>query len=342
LNEFSSYGKIPPDFMQRVVYPRLGAKRANILVGPAPGLDNCIVNVGGGQVLVASTDPLTYVPEIGPENSAWLSVHLVASDVATSGFQPQYAIFDFNLPSSIGSDEFERYWSALSDECQQLGIAIISGHTGRFEGIHSTIIGGGTILSFGSSSSFLTPAGGKEGDDVIVTKGAAIETTGYLSSIFPKKVAERIGEDGLMIARNYLKRISVVNDALTVTKVGIRAGGISAMHDATEGGVLSAVYELARASSLSSVTREICDLFKIDPYICLSEGTLVFSCNPSRAGQAVASLGSVGIEAAIVGQLSRVEEGILLEDGGEVSSVSFPVNDPYWKAYYDAKKRGWS
>jgi hydrogenase expression/formation protein HypE len=353
MREHPKYGKFPREFFEKVIYPSLGAKRNEILVGPAPGVDNCVINVGGGQVLVATTDPLSYISELGAEDSAWLSVHSIASDISTSGFHPQYALLDFNLPAGFGSQEFERYWNALSRESVKLGIALVGGHTARFEGIDSTIIGAGTMFSLGSSRAYLTSASATLGHAVIITKGAAIETTGVLSRVFPNEIKIKIGENRLKIAQSYFKKISVVEDALTAVKAGLKAGGVSAMHDATEGGVLSGLYELAKASSLgmrvemakipvSSETKEICELFEIDPYTSLSGGTLVFSCNVSTADEAVAMLEGKGIEAAIVGQLVNPEEGInLIDEKGKGRAIE-PVIDPYWDAYYKAKERKWT
>jgi hydrogenase expression/formation protein HypE len=348
------YGKIGADFFEKVIYPRLGAKRNEVLVGPLFGVDNTVVNMGGGQVLVATTDPLSYIPEVGEEDSAWLSVHSIASDISTSGFRSQYAIFDLNLPAAFKNQQFEHYWDSLSKECEKLGIAIVGGHTGRFEGIDSTIIGAGTMFSVGSSRAYLTPANATQGHSVIVTKGAAIETTGVLSRVFVNKIRNKIGENMLKVAQSYFKKISIVEDAYTATRVGLKEGGVSAMHDATEGGVISGLYELAKASSLgikvdlqkipiSSETKEICDLFKIDPYTSLSEGALIIACNPARADDVVALLRERGIVAAIVGELLSPEEGRWLNalDGSSIP-LQQSAKDPYWEAYYRAKEAHWT
>lgn len=352
--EQPEYGKVSSEFFEKVIYPHLGAKRNEILVGPSVGVDNCVINVGGGQVLVATTDPLSYISELGAEDSAWLSVHSIASDISTSGFHPQYGIFDLNLPESFTSQEFERYWSALSRECEKLGIAIVGGHTGRFVGIDSTIIGSGTMFSLGSSRAYLSPTSAMLGHSVIITKGAAIETTGVLSRVFPHKIKDKIGERALKSAQAYFRKISVVEDAFTAIKVGIKEAGVSAMHDATEGGVLSGLYEIAKASLLgihveiekipvSPETKDICDLFKIDPFTSLSEGTLVFSCDPTRADDAIVLLGEKGIKAAIVGQLVAPEEGMnFIDRNGKVTSMAHPATDPYWAAYYKAKQAKWT
>ena len=176
------------------------------------------------------------------------------------------------------SSDFEKYWDALSRECKNLGITIIGGHTSRFEGLDSTVIGAGTMFSLGAKDAYHTSADGRVGDKVLVTKGAAIATTAILARAFPNLVRKRIGEQGLQRSKRYLRKTTVVRDALVAAKAGA-----SALHDATEGGVLSALYELASASKtglrvdlakipVSEETREICRIFGIDPYTQLERG----------------------------------------------------------------------
>ncbi len=337
-----------------MIYPRLGAKNKKILVGPAAGVDTCVIRSGKNQVLVATTDPVSYIPDIGLRYSAWQSVNHIASDLATSRFSPQYAIFDFNLPPTMKSSDFEKYWEAVSAECERLGTAIVGGHTGRFEGVDSTVVGVGTMFSLGPEDECLTSREGKVGDKLLITKGAAISTTAILAYAFPKTLEKKMGRDGLLRARRYLRKTTVVKDELTVVKIGIKNNGVSTMHDATEGGVLSALYELADASNtglmvdlskipVSRETSAICEVFKIDPYVSLSEGSLVFSCKPSKVAKAISTLASVGIETAEVGELIPRREGFLANDAtGKQISIKYPAVDPYWQAYYGGKRRGWT
>lgn len=346
----SQYGKISKDFFNRVIYPNLGKKNPRVIVGPSTGVDTSVIQVGKGLVLIATTDPISFMPEIGPKYSAWQSVNLIATDLATSGSSPQYALFDFNLPLGMNSAVFEDYWKHLSRECTELGIAIVGGHTSRFEGLDSTVIGAGTMFSVVAEDSYHTSKDGKSGDAVIVTKGAAIATTGILANAFPQTLRKKIGDRQLKRAKGYLWKSTAVADCL----IAARAGA-SAMHDATEGGVLSALYELASASRLgldvdlgkveiSSETREVCGAFGIDPYKSLSEGSLIISCPPSKARNVVSSLISAGIDAKIVGELTDKKSGIVMlkEDGRSTVPIEYPIVDPYWAAYYKAKKNGLS
>src|SRR2546428_9790396 len=90
-------GKAGQRILESVVYRSLGASSSQLVVGPAFGLDNSIVRLSRGRVLVATSDPLSYIPSVGAQASAWLSVHLLASDLTTSGFSPQFGLFDLNL-----------------------------------------------------------------------------------------------------------------------------------------------------------------------------------------------------------------------------------------------------
>src|SRR5579875_1254289 len=333
----ASPGKVSSEFLEKVIYPNLGAVRPEVVVGPSQGVDTCVIRIDQSRVLVATTDPLSLIPELGPSKSAWMSVNLLANDLSTSGFSPQYLMVDLNLPLGVPDAQLEEYWNALSQECSHLGIAIVGGHTGKFEGLNST------MLCTGSAQHCLTTKGAKHGDSVILTKGAAISATGILSQLFPDKIAERIGTRALAEATKYFSEIAAIHDALAVA-----GAGVTAMHDVTEGGVLSALYELASASSLgltiekeeipvSEESSEICRIFGLDPYVTLGEGALVISCAPTKTEEVLRILRQRGTRASVVGVLDEHAKAIRIrEKSGVESSVQYPVVDPYWSAYYDA------
>ena len=342
-------GKPSRSYLREVVYRRLGARRRDVVVGPRYGVDNAVIRIGNGRVMIATTDPLSYIPTLGAHYSAWLSVNLIASDLATSALAPQYGIFDFNLPPKMSDSTFSAYWISFHNECKRLGIAIVGGHTGRYQGCDYTMIGGGVMYAVGPDDGYLTPEMGEVGDDLILTKGAAIETTAVLASSFPNTVKKALGERLFERARSYLTQVSTVEDALTATSVGLHQNGVTAMHDATEGGVLAAVIELANASkagatldldeiSTSQETEKICRLFKIDPLVSLSEGSLVIACRPSKSSKVVHMLKKANIYSNVVGHLTKSLQ-IRGVNAKGVSKISYPKFDPYWKAYWNATRK---
>ena len=140
---------------------------------------------------------------------------------------------------------------------------------------------------------------------------------------------------------------------MTAVKIGVRDDGVSAMHDATEGGVLGGIYEMAVASGcgvhvfkdkiiVSETTRKICQLFEIDPYISLSEGTLIIAIKEGKVSELQKVLSENGIESVEVGYFEEPSYGLVIENpDGTKEPLVYPETDPYWNAYINAVNKGW-
>jgi hydrogenase maturation factor len=154
-------------------------------------------------------------------------------------------------------------------------------------------------------------------------------------------------------ARGLLDQVSVVADCRAVVRVGVRERGVTALHDATEGGVLGGLLELARACGhdlaveraripLSPEARAACEAFGSDPYWTLSQGTLIAAAHPSRASVVLEALADAGVAAAEVGEVLPGAGTLRLkEPDGTTLTVAAPEPDPYWPAYERALAEGW-
>jgi len=348
----SKVGKFPADLMDKIVYSRLGAKRHEILVGPGHGLDNAVFRLGHNQVLVVTSDPFSMIPVLGLRDSAWLSIHLLASDLSTCGFPPRFIMVNFSLPPHMKDEEFQEYWNAFHEECKRLGIAILGGHTGRYVGCDYTIIGGGVMMTIAPENRYLSSNMSRVGDLIIMTKGVAIAATGILARVFPETVERVYGSSFLKKAQSHFYQFSVVEEALTAASVGLRDEGVTAMHDVTEGGLLGALYELSEASDagldidlpnviVTDEAKLVCDLFDLDPYITLSEGTLIVTVKPEKAKEVIKALESKRIRANIIGRVMNRQYGRWITKDKRREPLRKPSIDPYWKAYWKAYHEGW-
>jgi len=296
--------------------------------------------------MAITTDPLSVIPALGLERSATLACHLIASDLWTSGIPPAFASIDLNLPPHMSDADLERYWTAMSATWEALGVAVVTGHTGRYTGCDYSIVGAGTLVGLGDEGRYLTPAMAAPGDRLIVTKGCAIEATAIAAYLVPDKMAALLDEKGMATARSMLADVSVVRDCRAALRVGVRDRGVSALHDATEGGVLGGLVELAQACGhdlrvdraripLAPEAQAACAaLGGIDPYWTLSEGTLIAAVRPAQRDAVLAALAEDGIAAAEVGEVMP-GKGVLwltLPDGSIVK-LTQPEPDPYWPAY---------
>ena len=108
-------GKISPEVFEELIYPRLGARRDSVIVPPQNGVDVGIIEIGD-QAMAMTTDPVFIVPEYGFEKAAWFAIHILASDVVTSGLSPTYLSIDLNLPMSITEEQLETMWNVMHHE----------------------------------------------------------------------------------------------------------------------------------------------------------------------------------------------------------------------------------
>jgi hydrogenase expression/formation protein HypE len=350
MTEMPEIGKISPDVFEKMILPFLGSEDKSVLVGPQNGVDVGIIEIGGKAVSF-TTDPVFIVPEYGLERAAWFAIHIIASDSATSGLKPRYMSIDLNLPMDITSAQLDTVWQTMHKECRKLGIAVITGHTGRYENCHYPMVGGATMIGVGDIDKYVTPKLARAGDKIIITKGPAIEASGIFATMFPALLEKKFGKDFSNRAQDIFFKMSTVEEAMTAVSVGVREEGVTSMHDATECGIWGGLFEIAQAAGLGvsvekesivveDCVKEICAHFGIDPYASISEGTLIISCRPNHADKILKAITDKDIKASVVGELTEASKGMVLIEQGKSRRLEHPVVDPFWRAFYGALAQG--
>lgn len=337
-------GKVTPEVFARTILGNLGASDPDVLVGPRHGVDVGVVRVAPGVVMAVTADPVFVVPAYGWRRAAWFAVHILASDAATSGLPLRWMTVDLNLPLELSDEDLEVLWTAYAEACRDLGVAVVAGHTGRYEGCAWPMVGGAACVALGPEDRYVTPAMARPGDRVVVTKGPAIEATALFAATFPDRLRAGVGQEVWAAADALFEQMTVVPEARVASAYGLREDGVTAMHDATEGGVLGGLAELAAASGvglrvereripLRPEVRAVCQHVGIDPYTSISEGTLIAAVRPQDAEGFLAALAEAGIEAADVGEVVPPEAGTALLEGGEPRPLAHPGLDPFWEAF---------
>ncbi len=342
-------GKVSRDVFNKVIYPNLGVKDSSVVVGPKFGVDFSVIELGDKDLII-EVDPVFVVPEYGWERSSWFAIHILASDVSVSGVPPKYLFIDLNLPSSMSDEELKVLWEGMHKACSDLGITIAGGHTGRYEGVGYPMLGGATMIGVTQRGNYVTPEMASAGDKVVMTKGPAVETAGILATLFPEVLERKYGRGFAREAQKIFWLQSVVKDALTLAKTGLR-NGVTAMHDATEYGVWGALHDLSEASNVGVIVdegslfiredvRKVVEAFsqltgvKIDPYASISEGTLVATVKPPRVKKALSLLHEAGIEAAVIGEIVEGSGVYLRRFGGSEERIRVPERDPFWEVFF--------
>ena len=353
-------GKVDRDAFESVVRPNLGATRDDVRLGPTHGVDFGVVDVAD-RAIVCATDPISLLPDLGYERAGRFALSFALGDVAVSGVAPTHFCPSFALPSDVGDDEFAAFWAAVAAECEALGVAIPTGHTARYPGASLPWVGAATVLGVGDPDDVIRPDGARPGDRLLVTKGPGIETAGLFASLYPDALADR-GLDGATIdaAAALIDETSVVRDALAAAEAGREGSagvaeptpgdrtdaatggtdaGVTAMHDATEGGLRGALCETAEAGGVridvdstavptNAAAVATCESFGLDPWACTTSGTLLLAVDPAAVDRVVDALASRATPVGVVGDV-REGSGVFV-DGERVEP---PAEDASWAAY---------
>ena len=327
-------GKADRTFLADRVLPNLGADRDDVAIGPAHGVDFGLLDIGGTAVAIAA-DPISILPALGFERAGRFAIDFVLADVAVSGLAPSHLAISFTLPPGLDDESFSRVWNAIHGEAAELGVSIVTGHTARYAECSFPWVGGATALAVGDHGEVIRPDGARVGDDLLVTNGPAVETTGLLATLFPDAIG--LEEPTLSTAQARLDEASCVRDAMTASAAG--DGGVHAMHDATECGLYGAFTEVAASAGvrldiategipIRPGVREACDALGIDPWSAGTGGTLVIAVDPDHTAVVRDALDA---EDTAVGVAGTVERGSgVVVDG---RAVTHPETDPAWAAY---------
>lgn len=337
-------GKIDRDTFSSFILTKLGKDDPSIIVPPSPGIDAGVIDIGGERVLVVAEDPIFAIPGQPLEMLGWYTVHIGASDIAVMGVKPQYMTYSLLMPPEFSDKDFITLVTSIDRASRDLGIAIVGGHTGYYPGFTAPTIGGITVFSIARRDEYVTPAGARPGDDVILTKGPAIETAGILAVLNETTLRKEYPGDLVEKAKSLVNRMSVVDDAL----IAMATGGVTAMHDATEGGVAGALYEIAEASGSGIVVEEsrfiyppevkmICEHFGINPLAAIAEGSLLITAGPGFSQRIIGALKDKGIPASVIGVVTgNPDEKWIIRKDGSRERLAMPEQDPFWPIFFQS------
>ena len=325
-------GKISREFFRSQIAPRLGADRTDVRIGPKHGVDFGVIDVDG-TALALATDPVSILPDLGFERAGRFAVRIVLADVAVSGLDPSHLAISFSLPPDMPDDDFATVWGAIHDECADLGVDIVTGHTARYAGCSFPWVGGATAMAVGDHDDIIRPDGARPGDDLVLTTGPAVEASALFASLFP----DQIDCDPAVLDR-VAARIDDL-DAVRDARTAADAGAVTAMHDVTEGGLLGALHEMAAGAGVefavdrASVPADpdvetLCDVLGMDRWRATSSGSLLIAVDPNSTASVVDALRARGTTAAVIGR-ATAGSGVTI-DG---ASTDPPDGDSSWPVY---------
>jgi hydrogenase expression/formation protein HypE len=295
-------GKLDPALLARLLGegeptdPRL-------ILGPGIGRDVAILDLGD-RALVAKSDPVTFATdELG-----WYAVNVNANDIACSGAQPRWFLGTLLLPEGKTDESLVvRIFAQIREACAAIGASLIGGHTEVTLGLDRPILCG-QMLGEAPREGLVLPTGIRPGDAILMTKALAVEGTSLLAREAADRLIDRgCSEDEIAQGATVLHDpgISVVREAQALTS----AVAVHAMHDPTEGGLATGLWEMAQAGGvgldvevgavpLLPLCARFCGLLGLDPFGLIASGTLLAAIDATDVAPAVAACERAGVPCA--------------------------------------------
>jgi hydrogenase expression/formation protein HypE len=309
-------------------------KNPRVIIPPQPGFDSGVHLANGNKCTVVSTDPCINVPE---KWFGWLLIHYSASDVALFGAKPEFCTINLLGPPSTRPQTFQNIMQQVCRAANELQMAIVTGHTGTYHGL-STPIGVCTAYGTIDRRKLITPGGARPGDYIFCTKSVGLEIAVNFA-LSREAVAKRIlGLKQTQKLSELVPMQSCVREALLLAETG----GTHAMHDATEGGLTTALNEIAEASKVGfrinfhsiPICKEVKTLqkhFQLSDQQLLSmssTGTILVSVSPEGKEKVEAIVRQNKIQANVLGIFTEDKQRTLVRDSKE---TPFPedADDPY-------------
>jgi hydrogenase maturation factor len=329
-------GKLPPELLEKII-ANAPIDDPRVILGPGIGLD-CAVLDAGASLWVLKTEPITFVTDaIG-----WYALQIAANDIATTGAAPRWYLATLLLPERRTTPALVEAISAQANQaCRELGVSIIGGHTEITHGLDRPIMVG-TLIGEVAREKLVTPRGSQPGDCVLLTKGVPVEATAILAREFPRRLEGVFTPQEIQQAQNFLYApgVSILPDA----RIAQSAGRVTAMHDPTEGGLASALWEMAQACGhtftldrtavrIPELSARICALFHLDPLATIASGALLFTAPREDAPQITRALEAAGIACMQIGSVEPGPPAVHTIDGPARELLPRPARDEITKVY---------
>lgn len=338
-------GKIPENVLKRAVLRQIGIRNGINGSGAGIGNDCAIFPFSGTDWEQAGMSPAEAgVPALCTQEAvlAWKEapgigdvfmtmaelIQKCANNLAAGGACPAAVMIALFVPESAEEADVRVWMAEAAQKCTELSIKIIGGQTRT---VSAAICPMAVVTGYGIASAGHCVIGRAEpGQDVVVSKWIGLQGTAVLVRRHKERLLQRYPAYLVKEAEGFGRYLSVLPEA----EIALQHG-VSAMHDASEGGIFGALWELAEGSDvglqidmrklpLRQETVEVCESCNVNPYELMSGGCLVMTAEDGPSLKA--ALEAAYIPAAVVGKVTAGKERIL-RNRDEIRYMNRPERD---------------
>jgi hydrogenase maturation factor len=312
---------------------------SGVVLGPGIGRDVAVVDAGGDRYWLLKSDPITFATD----EIAHYAVTVNVNDIATAGGTPRWFLATLLLPEcETTAREVDSLFEAIRLACSRYGVTLVGGHTEVTSAVRRAVIAGSMVGEV-AKDSLIRSCDVAIGDAILCTKAVPIEGCAILArekrqELLAAGFAPRVlaGLADLL----HVPGISVFRDA----RAACAAAPVHAMHDPTEGGLATALWELARASDVGllvnaesipvlEAARPLSAHFGMDPLGMIASGALLVAVAADDADRVADACAAEGIACARIATAVDPARGVRLVSGGRQVELPRYDQDEIVKAY---------
>ncbi len=336
-------GKLPADLLDSLL-ARVPRADPRVVVGPGIGQDAAVIDPSplpsiAGQAmddhyLVAKTDPITFATD----DIGWYAVNVNANDIACMGARPKWFMASVLLPQGHANAAMAAaIFTQITEACAALNVTLVGGHTEITYNLARPLVIG-AMLGEVAKDKLVTSAGARVGDVVLLTKAVPLEGAALVARERESDLRTRgFSDEFIARAQRFLRDpgISIVREALIAADARLA----TAMHDPTEGGLATGLWEFAQAAQVGLVIEEeqipfskegaeLCAAYGLDPMGVIASGSLLLTTPANAAEHLIDLVMNAGIQCVAIGRVVPRESGLALVRGGQSRALpSFEVDE---------------
>jgi hydrogenase expression/formation protein HypE len=309
-------GKLPNGLLDRFL-DHLIIEDPALLIAPGVGEDTAATDISKDDVLVLKSDPITFATDAVGQYAVLVN----ANDIATSGATPRWFMTTLLFPPGTTGSSIWLTMEELNRISSKYAITLCGGHTEITDAVTRPVVIG-SLVGTVARKDLIDKSSMQPGDKVLMTKAVAVEGTAIIAREFEGRLKSlNVSDAQIRSCRQLLDQVSIMEEA----KLAVHIGGVSAMHDVTEGGLATALYELSAAGGYGiridmdaipvfPETEHICGLLDISPFGLIGSGTLLICCRAEKWEKMMEALLNEGIRVSCIGEVLDQPAGIHAHD----------------------------
>jgi len=323
-------GKLPNSMLAQILHG-FSFEDPALLIKAGVGEDIAAADIQGEEVLILKSDPITFATDAVGNYAVLVN----ANDIATCGATPRWLLTTLLFPSGSSTSEIQKIMHNLNRIASKYDITLCGGHTEITDAVTRPVVVG-SLAGTVDRRTLIDKKNMKMGDALLMTKAAAVEGTAIIAREMAHKLLSMgFNEHEIDVCKRFLDHISILEEAGIARDIG----GVTAMHDVTEGGLATAVAELGIAGQhqlrinmdripVFPQTQRICDLFNLSPLGLIGSGSLLICCHPDAKSSIMTGIRNAGIEVSDIGSVLDKGEGVQAVNGGRpVAWPEFEVDE---------------